>query len=514
MRIGARIQGSRFRNQVAVAICVIASWAICAGQMAGQEPPRVRVGSKASIENTVLGEVVTQLARYAGAKAEHRSALGGTQIVFQALVKGDIDVYPEYTGTLTAEILQDEQLRTDEQLRAALARRGLEMSQTLGFNNPYVIGLKESLAERLGVKTISDLARPEHARLRMGFSDEFMHRGDGWPGLQATYGLTHQPKTMDHNLAYRGIQSDSLDVTDLYATDAEVKSYNLRVLEDDRGYFPSYHCALLFRSDLQARAPAVVAAFRQLEGQIDNEAMIAMNCRSKLDHVRDAQIATDFLNDQLSLSVATPKEPSGLLTKTRQHLFLVVVSLSAAVLVSVPLGIWSYKWPKLGQAIMGVVGIIQTLPSMAVLVFMIPLLGIGPGPAIVALFLYSLLPIVRGTLTGLKEIPNNLKESAIVLGLSPRARLWRVELPMASRSILSGIKTAAVINVGTATIGALIGAGGYGDLILAGLRLADVGLILQGAVPAAVLALLVQAGFDFVERLVVPQGLRLATGKS
>ena len=478
-----------------------------------EKAPRIRIGSKASIEGTILGELLTQVARSAGADAEHKAALGGTQIVFQALTKGDIDAYPEYTGTLTEEILQGEQLRTEEQLRAALASRGLAMTRSLGFDNPYVIGLKEDVANRLNISKISDLAGPEHAMLRLAFSDEFMKRGDGWPGLKATYGLGHQPKTMDHNLAYRGIESRSIDVTDLYATDAEVKYFNLRVLEDDRGYFPSYHCVVVYRADLERRAPQVTAAFKQLEGKIDDEAMREMNSRSKIDHVRDSRIAAEFLQQRLGLDVPTPEDDVGILTTTRQHLFLVVVSLLAAVLLAVPLGIWSYKWPKLGHAIMGAVGIIQTLPSMAVLVFMIPLLGIGPWPAIVALFLYSLLPIVRGTLTGLKEIPNHLKESAIVLGLSPSARLWLVELPMASRSILSGIKTAAVINVGTATIGALIGAGGYGEPILTGLRLADIGLILQGAVPAAVLALLVQGGFDVLERLVVPQGLRLATGK-
>jgi len=188
------------------------------------------------------------------------------------------------------------------------------------------------------------------------------------------------------------------------------------------------------------------------------------------------------------------------------------VSLAAAVLIAVPLGIWSYKWPKLGHAILGIVGILQTLPSMAVLVLMMPLLGIGWKPAIAALFLYSLLPIVRGTATGLKEIPSQLKESAIVLGLTPRARLWLVELPLASRSILAGIKTAAVINVGTATIGAMIGAGGYGEPIFTGIRLENYRLVLQGAIPAALMALLVQAAFEALEPLVVPRGLRLAAG--
>ncbi len=140
---------------------------------------------------------------------------------------------------------------------------------------------------------------------------------------------------------------------------------------------------------------------------------------------------------------------------------------------------------------------------------MIPLLGIGGPPAVLALFLYSLLPIVRNTYTGLREIPPAIRESAAALGLPPFARLQIVELPMASRSILGGIKTSAVINVGTATLGALIGAGGYGQPILTGLRLDNVGLILEGAVPAAVLAIVVQGVFEIAEQLLVPKGLRL-----
>jgi osmoprotectant transport system permease protein len=485
---------------------------LAANAATGQEPPLVRVGSKASIESTILGEMTTLLVRHSGVTAEHRSALGGTQIVFQALAKGDIDIYPEYTGTLTAEILRGESVRTEDDLGAALARRGLAMTRPLGFNNTYAIGLPSALADKLGLKTISDLARPEQARLRLGFSEEFMNRSDGWPGLKSTYQLGHAPKSVDHSLAYRGIAAGSLDVTDLYSTDAEIANYKLRILEDDRGYFPDYHCVLLYRADLASRAPQVLAALQRLEGAIDNRAMSEMNARAKIDHVRDRQVAADFLTSNLKLKIELPREPSLLLTATRQHLLLVGVSLAAAVLVALPLGVWSYKWPKLGHGIMAAVGILQTLPSMAVMMFMLTLLPLGAAPAVAALFLYSLLPIVRSTLTGLKEIPNHLKESAIVLGLTPRARLWLVELPMASRSILAGIKTAAVINVGTATIGALVGAGGYGAPILSGLRLFDIPLILTGAIPAALLALLVQAGFDLLEPFVVPKGLRLAAG--
>jgi osmoprotectant transport system permease protein len=185
------------------------------------------------------------------------------------------------------------------------------------------------------------------------------------------------------------------------------------------------------------------------------------------------------------------------------------LSLGAAILISLPLGIAAARLPRFGQVILGAVGIIQTIPSLALLVFMIPLLGIGAPPAILALFLYSLLPIVRNTHAGLTTIPLPIRESAEALGLSGGARLGRVELPMASTSILAGIKTSAVINVGTATLGALIGAGGYGQPILTGIRLDDVGLILEGAIPAAALALLAQGGFELAERYLVPRGLRL-----
>ena len=485
-----------------------------------KSPPVVRIGSKSFTEGVILGELITQLTKDAGADARHERELGGTQVVFKALVAGEIDAYPEYTGTLAAEILQDEPAKSDEQIRAALARRGIQMSRRLGFSNTYALGLKEDLAEHLQLKKISQLAEPRFKNLKLGFSDEFMNRGDGWPGLKRHHGLTFKPRGMDHNLAYRGLAGGSIDMTDLYSTDAEVQYYNLRLLEDDRGYFPQYYCVVLYRNDLAERAPQVIPSITRLEDQVQAADMVAMNKRAKIDRVPEARVAAEFLSGRFQIQVDLPEERpiqdllESLLLTTGQHLFLVGLSLAAAVIVAIPLGIWAYKWPPLAHGILGVVGIIQTIPSMAVLVFMIPLLGLGAWPAIVALFLYSLLPIVRGTLSGLRDIPNHLKESAIVLGLSPRARLWLVELPIASRSILSGIKTAAVINVGTATIGALIGAGGYGQPILTGIRLDRIDLILQGAIPAAVLALLVQGLFDLAEPLVVPRGLRLATDKT
>jgi osmoprotectant transport system permease protein len=255
----------------------------------------------------------------------------------------------------------------------------------------------------------------------------------------------------------------------------------------------------------------VVTVLKNLESKISESEMIKMNSRANLEMVSESQIASDFLLESLSLQTESYKETTigRLLRHTREHLFLVAISLSAAIMISIPLGIIAAKLPKSGQIILGIVGVIQTIPSLALLVFMIPLLGIGGPPAIMALFLYSLLPIVRNTYTGLHDIRPQIRESAEALGLPPGARLRLVELPMVSRSILAGIKTSAVINVGTATLGALIGAGGYGQLILTGIRLDNISLILQGAVPAAILALIAQGCFEALERLFVPKGLRL-----
>jgi osmoprotectant transport system permease protein len=485
--------------------------------------PRVRIGSKAFTESVILGEMLTLLARDAGANATHKAELGGTQIAFSSLKSGQIDAYPEYTGTLALEILEGEQAQTHADMERALARHGIKVSRTLGFNNSYAIGVRRALAHELKLKTISDLgnrqSEPAVASLKFGFSDEFMNRVDGWPGLLRAYRLPDRARGLDHNLAYRGIKSGTIHVTDVYTTDPEIAAYDMVTLADDQGYFPKYECLLLYRADLQERAPHVVQAWLRLEGAINQPTMVRLNAQARIGRVSEGRVAGMFLNDKFDLDVPVPPDDwwrrmlTNLAINTRQHLLLVSVSLLAAIVVAVPLGVLAYRVPATRHAILGFTGILQTLPSMAVLMFLLPLLGLGAWPTIAALFLYSLLPIVRNTFAGLAEIPGNLRESATVLGLGPRARLRLVELPMASRSILSGIKTAAVINVGTATIGGLIGAGGYGQPIITGTRLNDMTIIMQGAIPAALMALAVQGLFDLAERFVVPQGLRIAAGK-
>jgi osmoprotectant transport system permease protein len=486
------------------------------GPAAAREKPVVRIGSKAFTESVILGEILVRLAQEAGAETRHLEQLGGTTVLWKALLNGHIDVYVEYTGTLGQEILGGK-VREESQMRTALRKVGVGMSQHLGFNNTYALGMREEVADRLNIRTIADLAG--YPDLKFGFSEEFLERKDGWPTVKQVYGLPQtNVRGLDHTLAYKGLKTGTHQVSDLYSTDAEIISYQLRVLEDSRHCFPNYHAVLLYRKDLPVRAPEVMESFRDLEGLISNRDMTEMNARARVDRVPETQVAREFLQSKWEADVPLPEVAEEAVwsrrlalfwQNTREHLFLVAISLTAAVAVAIPLGVLSAKRPGLGRFILAAVGVIQTLPSLALLSLMVPLLGLGAWPAIVALFLYSLLPIVRNTATGLQDIPGGIHESALVLGLPAWARLWRVELPMASRSILAGIKTSAVINVGTATLGSLIGAGGYGQPIQTGIRLDDVGLILQGAVPAAGLALLVQAFFGLAERYLVPRGLRL-----
>jgi osmoprotectant transport system permease protein len=472
----------------------------------------VRLGSKAFTESMVLAEIATQLARADGAAVVHRPALRGTRVLWEALQRGDIDAYPDYTGTLAREILVRDAPEGLDALRASLAARGVSITGSLGFEDGYAIGVRREVARRLGLTRISDLAR--HPEVRVGLTSEFMDRADGWPALRARYRLPQRPRGLDHDVAYGALRAGALDATDVYTTDPEVRRDGLVLLEDDLRAFPAYDAVIVYRADLARRAPGALAALRRLEGRIPAPRMAALNARAQLDRVPAPEVAAEFLAQAFGLAGAPAAEGlvARVLGRTREHLALVAVALLAAIACAVPLGVLAAHRPGVGRVLLGIVGIVQTVPALALLVFMIPLLGIGAAPAVAALFLYALLPIVRNVHAGLTGIPAELREAARALGIPPRARLRRVELPLAAPAILAGVRTAAVITVGGATLGALVGAGGYGQPILAGVRLASVPLILEGAVPAALLALAVEGAFGLVERALVPPGLRPPRG--
>lgn len=473
----------------------------------------VVVGSKRFTESYILGEIVRQALQQSGREAVHRQGLGNTAVMEQALATGGIDVYPEYTGTIVRELLKrDEPAPTLAQINEWLKPRGLKAGVPLGFNNSYALAMREDDAQRLGIATISDLARAT-GPLRLGLSHEFLVRADGWPALQRAYGLRMQPGAgLDHGLAYQALASKQVDVVDAYTTDAQIARLHLRVLRDDRNFFPRYDAVLLMRAAVD-EAPLAAA----LAGKIDEDAMRAMNGAVEIDGKSFEQVARDFLAGTRQPAAGHAKG-QGFLDRLfapdlprllRQHLVLVFASLALAIAVGLPLGILAHRMPRLAGALLGAVGIAQTVPSLALLAFLIAIVGaIGFVPALLALAVYALLPIVRNTHAGLAGVPGGLRDAGRALGLEEGQVLRSVELPLAAPTILAGIKTAAVWNVGMATVATFIGAGGLGERIVAGLAVNDTAFMLAGAVPAAVLALVTQWVFDLVERLVVARGVR------
>jgi len=469
----------------------------------------ISIGSKRFTESYVLGEIATKVLRDAGVPAKHRPGMGGTIILWEALKGGAISAYPEYTGTITEEILHSKERLPPERIAAELARYGAGITSELGFNNTYALVMRRDAAQRLGIQRISDLKN--HPDLRLGFTHEFLERQDGWKPLSARYSLAMRDvRGIDHALGYAALADGSIDVKDAYSTDAKIAENDLVVLEDDAQFFPQYQAVFLYRLDLDQQA---VSALKRLEHTLDEKRMTELNAQA--ERTKDYAQAAALYFGNPTIETGTAATARKIAHWTAQHLTLVGISLFVAIIVGIPLGIVASRPGALGQFILSAAGVVQTIPALALLALLVPVpwLGISAATAIVALFLYSLLPIIRNTATGLQDIPLPLRESAAALGLEPSAQLRKIFLPIASRTILAGIKTSAVINVGSATLAALIGAGGLGEPIISGLNLNDHATILQGAIPAAALALLVQVAFGALDRLIIPRGLRLRPHK-
>ncbi len=484
---------------------------------APRDEVQLRIGSKKFTESVILSEVLRLLTEQAGPSVTHYREFGGTRIVFDALAAGEIDAYPEYTGTILGEIYAGKGLTDAESMRQELEKLGIGVSESLGFNNTYALALTRARADELGVKTISDLVR--HPELQFALTHEFLDRADCWPALLKAYDLPQKKVVgVDHDIAYRQLISGEVDVIDVYSTDAVIRHANLVLLEDDRQVFPRYEAVWLFRNDTASRYPAFRQAIERTAGAISEAEMQALNDRVESRTASESETAALFLAEKLGvrLEVASTSYWRMVVRHTMEHLDLVRRSLLPAIVVGVALGVFCQRWPSAGRGVLAGVGLLQTIPSLALLVLLLPVvawfgyrsIGEGSATAIVALFCYALMPVVRNTYTGLEAIPRGVVESATVLGLRRSSRLAEIELPIALPTILAGIRTAGVQCVGFATLGAIIGAGGLGQPILRGIRVSDPKLVLAGAVPAALLALALQLLLDVLEWAVVPRGLK------
>jgi osmoprotectant transport system permease protein len=497
------------RKRTWFVLAVLLAWP---ASLAAAGPERsISVGCKQDVEGQVLAEIMAQILEDRGFTVDRRFSLGGTLICFEALQRGSIDIYPEYSGTIEQAILQLPRRVSHAQMREQLGRRfNMEMLDFFGFSNTYALALSRTTAERLGLKRISDLTA--HPDLRFGFSNEFLNRADGWIGLAQAYGLSARPVGMEHALTYAAIHEGKLDVTDAYSTDGDLKKFDLVLLDDDRHFFPSYDAMPLVRGELNDSAKRVL---EELAGKMSQDEMQSLNQRvQEKESLRN--VAAGFLrNKGLLTGQVTPTEVTVrrsidwlfLLDCTLTHLKLTLLALAAGMAVAIPLGAGVYRLGAVSRPVLYVTGILQTIPSIALLAFMIPFFGIGAKPAIAALFLYSLLPIANNTATALLSIDPVLRKVSVGMGLTAWQRLRYIELPLAAPTILVGIKTAAVLNIGTATLAAFIGAGGLGQPIVTGVTLNDPGLILQGAVPAALLAIVTELAFGLLQRVMVPRHL-------
>ena len=457
------------------------------------------VGSKRFTESYVLGELVNLTLRDAGVKAIHRQGLGNTAIVIQALKTGQIDVYPEYTGTILREILKRPETQVSlKELNDWLKPIGLKAAIPLGFNNTYALAMRPEQARALNIKRISDIANlsiDQQSTLRIALSPEFKTRNDGWPALTQAYDLKIKPrKVLEHGLAYDALVRGDVDIVDAYSTDAAITKNNLILLEDDRQIFPRYDAILLMRSDFDEKP------LQRLAGKLNEVTMARLNEEAESGATFEV-VARGFLNKSTNGQQDSTKLSRffkllfgpDFFTALRDHVLLVAISSTMALLVGVPLGIIAYRRPRYSTWILGAVGILQTIPSLALLTILIAVLDqIGAVPAILALFIYGLLPIVNATHISLMGVPSTLKEAALALGCNERQLLLSIELPFAKPIIMTGLASATVIGVGTCTLAALVGAGGFGDRIVAGLAVNDQALMLSGAIPAAILALLAQ----------------------
>ena len=496
------------RGKAWLAAAAFGCGTVAAASAAAATGDAIVVGSKNFRESYILGEALTRLLRGDGFEARHAQGLGGTKVCYDALVAGAVDVYVEYTGTI-AEGIKNIDNPTWARLTVALAADEVEMLPSFGFNNTYALAVSNAVASARGLAKISDLAG--HPDLRFAVSHEFLDRGDGWPGLRTKYGLPQSPDGIEHSLAYRAIADGAIDGTDAYSTDGELLRYPLTVLDDDRGYFPTYMAVPLVRADLPAAARATLM---RVAATLDDERMRAMNAAAPDDAavVRVAQEYVARLGGAPGAAVAaeaTPRLWARLGANTTRHLVLVLSALVPATIAAVLLAVFIFRVAWLARGAVYVAGLLQTLPSIALLALLIPLFGIGATPAVIALFLYALLPILRNAVTALAGIDPTLRRVATAMGLKPVEELRLVFVPLAMPAILAGVRTAAVITIGTATLAAFIGAGGLGDPIVTGLSLNDTGLILEGAIPAALLAVATELVFEQVERTLVPEHLRL-----
>jgi osmoprotectant transport system permease protein len=487
------------------------------------------IGSKKFTESIILGEVLSIiLEKKYNKQVIRKFGLGGTKIAFDALVNNDIHTYPEYTGTGYVMILKLDGEKDPSkvfQIVSSLFQEkwDINWSKSVGFNNTYALAVRKGNNKFKFIKKISELSG-NMGSIKYAAPYEFMERKDGHAPFSNFYNLNFSKEnitSMEAGLMYSAIIDQEVDMIIVYSTDGRIKTSNLKLLEDDKQFFPPYYVSYIYQNKTAKDHPPLQKAINLMEGLISQEEMVAMNDlvdRLKNDpysvannflinkKIIDGDLTSNNVNNNFFTYAYTKRQY--LLKLLLEHLSISFSALLLGCIISLPLGIILTRYVSLSKIVFPIVNIIQTIPSIALLGFLIPIFGIGFYPAMTTLFLYSLLPLIRNTYSGILSIDKDYIEAAKGLGLTNFQILTKVEIPLALPIIIAGIRTATVIIVGTATLAALIGAGGFGDPIFRGVATVNSKLILIGAIPAALLAIFADKIIGYIERVLVSKGVR------
>lgn len=270
----------------------------------GGDKKSVVIGSKDFSENIILGEMFAQLIENnTDIEVVRKLNMGGTFVCFEAIKNGDIDIYPEYTGTgLTAQLKMDVITDSEEAYRVVAEEFNKQFNikwlSPLGLNNTYTLAVTQEVAEEFGVETFSDLAAVSE-ELIFGAEHEFFNRQDGFEGLVDAYGMEFagEPKKMQVALKYQAIGNGDMDVTDAFATDGQIIQYNLKILEDDKGFFPPYYVAPIVKNETLEQFPELEGVLDMLAGMVDDATMTELNYRVDVEGESVETVATDFLTN-------------------------------------------------------------------------------------------------------------------------------------------------------------------------------------------------------------------------
>lgn len=295
-------------RKISILMCMLAALtlvlAACGSNNGGSASggKKITIGSKNFTENILLAHILADLIEAkTDIKVDRKMNLGGSNVVWTALKNNDVQLYPEYTGTIVANYYQEETGNAEETLaktKELVKQDGLVYMEPFAFNNTYTLAISKKTADQYNLKTFSDLAKVSKD-LVLGAEFEFLDRDDGYPGLQKLYNMTFKSaKGMDHGVIYQAIDQGETDVTDAYATDAQIKAHDLVILEDDKEFFPPYNAAAVIRQDTLDEYPELNDVLNLLKGQITNEEMQSLNAKVDIDGLKEEDVAHDFLVEQ------------------------------------------------------------------------------------------------------------------------------------------------------------------------------------------------------------------------